>query len=700
MLKPASRFAVRIFIVFTFLSVFNFAACLTHAQATAPALSGDYAGTLGSLHLVLHLERDPTGHLTGSMDSPDQGALGIPCDGFHLSGAAFSFAVPAVHGAYTGTVSLDAKTITGTWNQGAAMPLVLTKTAAAAPAFVPADKPSRIDGDWSGAIDTPAGKLPAVIHVKSDRAGKEYLAFDSPTQNAFGLPGDKVTIKGNQFSFDLPIVHGHYDGTLSADGNAIAGTWNQGAPLPLNFTRTAPFVAAEKPSTVDGDWSGLLETKNGSLHAAIHVRSDKAGQEYVTLDSPDQDAMNLSGADARLSATNFSFQVPQLHGSYSGKISANGSSIEGVWTQGAAIPLRFNKSAENAVKPVAPAPTQAAPLSLSDLQTKLDNELKPLIDIPFLSGSTGIGVAVGIYNHGERKILTYGVAKEDSLFEIGSITKTFTGLILSQMVTGKIVALDTPIRELLPPGTVTKPAGAEITLLSLATHHSGMERMPDNFHPADPTNPYADYTEKNLYAYIGKTGVALKPDAKFAYSNVGMGLLGEALANKAGESYSELLRQDVLQPLHMDHTYIALPAAEQARFLAGHNANDQAVHAWDLDAMAPAGGIRSDVRDMLKYVEAQIHPPAGKMAEAIAFEHQLRADTDNGKIAINWMFETSAANYNHGGATGGYTSFAFFNLERDIAAVVLVNRASGLADSLGMRIAELLEGQPAYPLRR
>jgi CubicO group peptidase (beta-lactamase class C family) len=292
------------------------------------------------------------------------------------------------------------------------------------------------------------------------------------------------------------------------------------------------------------------------------------------------------------------------------------------------------------------------------------------------------------------------VAKEDSLFEIGSITKTFTGLILSEMVVEKKLSLDTPVRELLPPGTVAKPDGPEITLLSLATHHSGMARMPDNFHPADPANPYADYTEKDLFQYVAKTGLALKPDAKFQYSNVGMGLLGDALAHKAGETYSELLKQDVLEPLHMEHTFIVLPAAKQGNFLAGHNGMDKPVHAWDLDAMAPAGGIRSDVRDMLKYMAAQLHPPPGTVAQAVELQHELRADMDGAKIAINWMFDPRDANYDHGGATGGFTSYAFFNAKNDVAGVILVNRASGLAESLGVQIAELLEGLPAHPIRR
>jgi D-alanyl-D-alanine-carboxypeptidase/D-alanyl-D-alanine-endopeptidase len=696
--RPRLTFAFAVCV----LLVCNLLVANMSGQTASPAVAGDYAGVLGPLHLVLHLQRDTAGKLSGSLDSLDQGARGIPCSDFVLSGMQFSFNVPAVHGAYSGTVSADGKTIKGTWDQGRPMPLVLTQTTTQPtiePAFVAAEKPSPVDGEWKGALDTPGGPLPTVIHVKSDRSGKEYVAFDSPSQHAFGLAGDNATLKGNQFSFDLPIVHGHYEGKLSADGKTLTGTWNQGTPLPLNFARTEPFITAEKPSPADGDWTGILQTKDGALHVAIHVKSDKGGKEYVSLDSPDQDAKNLEGADAVLSGRRFSFKVPQVHGEYAGTVTEDGKAIEGSWTQqGSSMPLRFDKTPS--ATPAPTAPTAAAALTLTELKAKVDAELKPLVENPALAGASGIGVAIGVFERGEQRVLTYGVAKEDSLFEIGSITKTFTGLILSEMVVDKKVSLDTPVRELLPPGTVAKPAGPEITLLSLATHHSGMARMPDNFHPADPANPYADYTEKDLFEYIAKTGLALKPDAKFEYSNVGMGLLGDALAHKAADTYSDLLKQDVLSPLHMEHTFIVLPRAEQANFLEGHNGMDKPVHAWDLDAMAPAGGIRSDVRDMLKYMAAQLHPPAGTVAQAVELQHEVRADMDGAKIAINWMFDPRDANYDHAGGTGGFTSYAFFNTKDDVASVVLVNRSSGLAESLGAQIAELLEGLPVHPIRR
>ena len=666
------------------------------AQAATPPVSGDYTGQLGPLHLVLHVLNGPPGALSGSLDSPDQGANGIPCEGFSLAGTTFSFKSAAVGGSYTGTVSPDGKVITGTWSQGTPMPLVLTQSTA--PAFVPALKPSRLDGDWAGAITTPHGSLPAVIHVKSDRAGQEYVAFDSPSQGALGLPGANAKLDGDSFSFDLPIVNGHYKGTLSADGNSITGEWNQGAPVALNLTRQLPFAAADKPSAVDGEWSGELTSSVGLLHVALHVKSDKAGREYVTIDSPDQLTRNLAGEDVTFSGQSFRFTVPTAHhAQFSGTVS--GDTLEGSWKQ--------DNLAESATVHLThaalPAPADsvaAAPMSLKELKARLDTELSPMLENPALAGDEGIGVSIGLFADGQQRILTYGAAKPESLFEIGSITKTFTGLILAEMVMEGKLTLQTPVRELLPPGTVAKHDGPEITLLSLATHHSGLARMPDNFHPADPANPYADYSEKNLYDYIAKVGLALNPKATFSYSNLGMGLLGEALANRAGIPYAQLLQSKVLGPLAMAHTYIQIPAAEQRNFLPGHDLRDEPVHAWDLDSMAPAGGIRSDAADMMRYLRAQLDPPARELAQAVALQHQPEADADGGKIALNWMIEPSNGIYWHNGGTGGFASYAFFQPERKLAGVVLVNRSSALADALGMQIASLLLGKPANPLRR
>jgi CubicO group peptidase (beta-lactamase class C family) len=281
------------------------------------------------------------------------------------------------------------------------------------------------------------------------------------------------------------------------------------------------------------------------------------------------------------------------------------------------------------------------------------------------------------------------------------------------MVQQNKVRLDEPVRDLLPPNTVARPDGPEITLLSLSDQHSGLPRMPGNFSPTNSDNPYADYNAKLLYAEIAKHGVVLPPDTKFEYSNLGVGLLGQALADRAGVPYPELLHQQITGPLHMTDTAIALTPALQARFIQGYNGRFQPAHAWDLDALAGAGAIRSTAADMLTYLDAQLHPnhlpastlaaPNGKtLPAAIEQTHIVHAEVAPGThIALNWFHIDDTGTYWHNGGTGGYTSYAAFNPQQDFAFIILNNVSPGensLADILGAHIEQRLEGKPAVSL--
>ncbi len=669
----------------------SFCAMAAIAQTASPPLSGDYTGTLGTLHLVVHFTEAGTGKLAVVLDSPDQGVSAIPAESAVLSRRHLSLGFPSLYASYSAEESVDGATLTGFWTQDTVTPLVLHLQ----PRFVPTTVPSAIDGDWKGVLDAPAGPLTLLLHVKSDRSGTEYLSFDTPAQNVFGLIADRVTFAERQLAFNLPVVHGHYAGKLREDGAVLSGTWTQGAALPLAFMRVVPFAAAEKPSAVDGDWMGVVRTPRGELRTVLHVRSDRAGAEFVALDSPDQGAPGIEATHAAFESGQLRFEVPRLHGTFTGK--ADAETIDGTWTQGAAMPVHLTRSPKPSSQ-ASPTTGPLKPLPFTELLARLDTELKPFAENPALAGTSGLGVAIGVIDHGKRRLLTYGIAKPASLFEIGSITKTFTGLVLSQMVIRKAVSLDTPLRVLLPPGTVLQPTGPEITLLSLATHRSGLPRMPTNFHSANPLNPYADYSLADLYGYLRQSGVARPASASFVYSNTGAALLGQGLAEKAGISYTTLLEREVLIPLRMTNTYLAIPAGEHSSSLRGLTDGDDPASAWDLDAFAPAGGLHATVGDMLIYMEAQLHPPAA-LEQAVTLQHQVRADAGLQQIAISWLFDPASGDYWHDGGTGGFTSYAFFNPRRELAGVVLVNRASGLANSLGKQIAALLEGRESYPLQ-
>jgi CubicO group peptidase (beta-lactamase class C family) len=468
---------------------------------------------------------------------------------------------------------------------------------------------------------------------------------------------------------------------------------------------------------VDGIWLGNLDIGGGkSLRLQLQVKSNAAGEEFCSADSLDQGAMGLECGKVTFAAPDFSFDIPVVHGNWSGKLSADGKALEGTWTQGQPMALKFIRQ----IKAIAAAPPPPAkfdeamaPVSVANLQNVLDKDLAEALKSGELAPSTGAGVSIAVVQHGATRVFSYGTAKPDSIFEIGSITKTFTGLILSQLVEQGEVKFDDPVRALLPAGTVAKPDGEEITLLDLATQHSGLPRMPDNFAPADNANPYADYDATKLYAFVAKHGVAKPADAGFLYSNLGFGLLGQALSVRAGMPYPALLQQEVAEPLGLKDTVVALSPDQLARFIPGHTAEHKPAHAWDLVAIAGAGAIRSTASDMLAYLEANLHPESVKahgdsasaktISAALTQQHELRADAMPGtRIALAWLFESESGNYWHNGGTGGYSSYAFFNPQGDYAAVVLLNTTLGpkgsFADRLGMHISQRLAGKPAISL--
>src|SRR6185369_1631387 len=209
------------------------------------------------------------------------------------------------------------------------------------------------------------------------------------------------------------------------------------------------------------------------------------------------------------------------------------------------------------------------------------------------------GIVVGLLEaDGRTRVVAYNEHKHGepdfnarTMFEIGSITKTFTASILADMVARGEVKLDDPVSKFLP-GTVKVPArgGKQITLLDLATQSSGLPRMPTNFQPKDGANPYADYTVQQMYDFISGYQLPRDIGAQYEYSNLGFGLLGQALALRAGKSYGELVRERILQPLGMNSTTIELSADQKARLAPGHGPNGSVVSNWDIPGLAGAGG--------------------------------------------------------------------------------------------------------------
>jgi CubicO group peptidase (beta-lactamase class C family) len=356
----------------------------------------------------------------------------------------------------------------------------------------------------------------------------------------------------------------------------------------------------------------------------------------------------------------------------------------------------------------APAPAlvfepRLPPVSAAGFPSVMNRDIAPMLRRLDLAAADGrAGIVIGVSEHGVRRVMTYGDAKSDSLFEIGSNTKTFTGLLLAQMAVQGRLDLRDHVRDLLPPAVAAPPKGPEITLLDLATHHSGLPRMPDNTSPGDLHESYVNYHPSDLYDFIKRHGLGKPANPAFLYSNLGFTVLGAALANRAQTSYAELVDRQITGPLGMKDTAISLLPEQRRRLMQGYGFDGRPTPAWDLDAFASAGGIRSTAADMLTYLEAQLHPERSPFRAAIVESQRLRNDAGSGgRIALAWAYDPRTGVYEHGGATGGFTSFAFFNPRRDFAAVGFLNADSAafpFIEVLSEHVKQRLAGDPALSL--
>jgi len=321
----------------------------------------------------------------------------------------------------------------------------------------------------------------------------------------------------------------------------------------------------------------------------------------------------------------------------------------------------------------------------------------------------GVGIVVGVIDAGGRRIVSYGaLAKGDprplngeTVFEIGSMTKVFTSLLLTDMVARGQVKLDDPVAKFLPAGTkVPERGGKQITLVDLATHTSGLPGMPTNFKPKDGLNPFADYTVDQLHEFLG--GYALPRDIgeKYEYSNVGAGLLGQALARRAGQDYEALVRGRITRPLGLKDTAITLSPALKARLAVGHTPTLQPTPNWDLPTLAGAGALRSTANDMLTFLAAELgfKPTRLKPAMDAQLAVRRRAGSDTMDVALGWhVAKTKVGEIPwHNGGTGGYRTFFGFDPKARVGLVVLTNQVNPAGgDDIGFH---LLTGRPLAKL--
>ncbi len=271
------------------------------------------------------------------------------------------------------------------------------------------------------------------------------------------------------------------------------------------------------------------------------------------------------------------------------------------------------------------------------------------------------------------------LAPENHLFEIGSISKVFTGLLLAQAVVENKVSLSTTLRDLLGPDFVFADANvAIITLEQLSTHTSGLPRLPSNIGPAPDSNPdpYAAYDRASLHAYLSIAKLPGPGPHQAAYSNLGTGLLGDLLAAQNKTSWEQLVMDRIAQPLGMTDTCVTLDSEAQKRLAPPHEGAKPGTE-WHFQAMAGAGALRSTAADLIRFGQALLNPDATPLPHPIRLMLQPRADFSGAstKIGLGIMLSRflNQPAWEHDGGTGGYRTSFQVQPESQTVRVILIN---------------------------
>jgi D-alanyl-D-alanine-carboxypeptidase/D-alanyl-D-alanine-endopeptidase len=317
----------------------------------------------------------------------------------------------------------------------------------------------------------------------------------------------------------------------------------------------------------------------------------------------------------------------------------------------------------------------------ASIQERVDNGYAPSIAVGVLDSS-----GVHFYNYGKTKNENGQNVDQATIYEIGSISKVFTSLLLAEMIAEGKINLDDPIEKYLPNVQVPDYKGVKITFRHLSTHNSGLPRLPDNIQlGANLSNPYAHYDEKMLLDFLGKYKLPSEPGTKHEYSNLGAGLIGYILTKQSGMTLEELFYDKVGKKIFADNTKITLTPEQKEQLAVGHMDGEE-VPNWDFqDALAGCGAFKSTVSEMLSFLFLQLNLDENDRTVAIELTQELQAEVDR-KMGLGWHFYKENIRW-HNGGTGGYKSFCGIDLEKNRGVVVLSNSTYSV-DDLGLHLLD------------
>jgi len=315
--------------------------------------------------------------------------------------------------------------------------------------------------------------------------------------------------------------------------------------------------------------------------------------------------------------------------------------------------------------------------ALNDEQLKIamDTVVQPQIDSGLL-----VGVIVGITQNGHHLVWSYGKLHIDSpgaldannVFNIASVTKTFTGTALASLVNDGTVTLDQNVSSLIT--ELRGTAADTITLRQLATHTSGLPRVDEHMFdwPYDQTNPYKFYDLSRLISFF-RSYISSGPEA-ISYSNLGVGTLGLALSRANHSTYEKMIHDRILTPLGLEDTAVTLSDDQNARLITGYAPKThEVVPVWTYTPETLGlGSVDSTLNDLLTYVEANLNPTSTDIGRSITLTHQIQVSGNPDSIGLNWFIQNSSNLLHHNGL-GWSSTDVWMDLQNKKGVIILSN---------------------------
>lgn len=486
-----------------------------------------------------------------------------------------------------------------------------------------------LDGVWRGELEIQSGiSLTIGLTITNGE-----LTLDSPNQGMFGKAPTEYQVTANGVTFTDADLSATFSAVVK--NGALDGTFTQGKARTLVLRKLTEGDLARM--AFEGTYTGdLVINRRNSLPLRLNIAVLQGGY-LATLDSPAQESYGIPISEVNVTTDALSFSSPMISATFSGAAATDGEGgYAGQFIQGQARPLTLKKLQQGEAPKESPKP-------------KL--------------GDNG-GAAAVITPAGVETTFFKG-HNNQTQYEIGSVTKTFVGYLLAQQVVAGEIGLNDEAKN------VWSAVPAEITFAQLATHHSGLPRLPEGLlEQANPNDPYVHYDSEHLQQSLATVTLGT---SDYEYSNLGFGLLGELLGMVQSQTFTSTLDKSILTPFGMSHSYVALPNIDGGLTM-GHDTVGEPNARWHFQALAGAGAIVSTLDDMVRYTQelmalnqrndaavqlmlTPVHSIGAKTQQALAWI--ISEDQQGNKFA--W----------HNGQTAGFTSFVGFYLDGSRAVVAL-----------------------------